>query len=102
MHFLVRYSAKEAFRRYVDDIRNHGLLTKYWLLWGPVQCLTFSIVPEHFRVTFIAAVSFFWLIILSSIASKKRPVVTEDGETMLVPDDCPMEDGFTCNLEFKD
>ena len=99
---IFRYSAKEAFRRYVDDIRNHGLLTKYFALWGPVQCLTFSIVPEHFRVTFIAAVSFFWLIILSSIASKKRPVTTEDGETLLVPDDCPMEDGLTCKLEFKD
>ena len=99
---IFRYSAKEAFRRYVDDIRNHGLLTKYFALWGPVQCLTFSIVPEHFRVTFIAAVSFFWLIILSSIASKKRTVTTEDGETLLVPDDCPMEDGLTCKLEFKD
>jgi protein Mpv17 len=97
---IFRYSAREAFRRYADDIRNHGLLTKYFTLWGPVQCITFSIIPEHFRVTFIAAVSFFWLIILSSIASKKRPTKGEDDGTMM--DDCPMEDGLTCDLEFKD
>ncbi len=67
---IYRYSLGEAWRRYVDDIRNQGLLTKYFVLWGPVQCMTFSIIPEHFRVTFIAFVSFFWLIILSTIASK--------------------------------
>ena len=67
---IYRYSFAEALERYVDDIRNHGLLTKYFALWGPVQCITFSIIPEHFRVTFIALVSFFWLIILSTIASR--------------------------------
>lgn len=67
---IYRYSFKEAARRYIDDIKNHGLWTKYFALWGPVQCLTFSVVPVHLRVTFIAVVSFFWLIVLSSIASK--------------------------------
>jgi hypothetical protein len=66
---IFRYSFREGIRRYWDDIRNHGLLLKYFALWGPVQCLTFSIVPEHMRVTFMACVSFFWLIILSSITS---------------------------------
>lgn len=88
---IYRYGFKEAIRRYVDDIRNHGLLLKYFALWGPVQCLTFSIIPEHFRVTFIALVSFFWLIILSSIASK-TPVHQEAAE-------CPLEDGQTCHLD---
>lgn len=99
---IFRYSVKEAFRRYTDDIRNHGLLTKYFTLWGPVQCITFSIIPEHFRVTFIAIFSFFWLIILSSIASKPRVAVSETGETTHLPDDCPMEDGQTCELEFNE
>jgi Mpv17 / PMP22 family len=99
---IFRHSVKEAFRRYVDDIRNHGLLTKYFTLWGPVQCITFSIIPEHFRVTFIAGVSFFWLIILSSIASKPRATSLKDGTVTTVPDDCPMEDGQTCELEFND
>ena len=67
---IYKYSAQEALRRYWDDILNHGLLKKYFLLWGPVQCITFSVVPEHYRVAFIACVSFFWLIILSTIASR--------------------------------
>jgi Mpv17 / PMP22 family len=85
---IYRYSFREAMRRYVDDIVRHGLLTKYFFLWGPVQCLTFSIVPEHLRVTFIALVSFFWLIVLSTIASR-TPDNTE----------CSLEDGLTCNVD---
>lgn len=88
---IYRYGFREALRRYTDDIRNHGLLTKYFGLWGPVQCLTFSVVPEHWRVTFIAMVSFFWLIILSTIASK-TPILPVD-------EDCLLEDGQTCRIE---
>jgi hypothetical protein len=86
---IYRYSFQEAFRRYTDDIKNHGLLVKYFSLWGPVQCLTFSIIPEHFRVTFIACVSFFWIIILSSIASK----------TPITDDECSLLDAQTCNTD---
>ena len=87
---IYQYSFTEAFRRYIDDIKHHGLLTKYYSLWGPVQCITFSIVPVHYRVTFIAFVSFFWLIVLSSIASK-RPVAKAD--------ECSLVDGQTCNID---
>jgi hypothetical protein len=55
---IYRYSFREAFRRCFDDIKNHGLLIKHFSLWGPVQCITFSIIPQHFRVSFIACVSF--------------------------------------------
>ena len=92
---IYRYSFREAWKRYVDDIQNHGLLTKYFLLWGPVQCITFSIIPEHFRVTFIACVSFFWLIILSTIASK-TPVA---GKVVSGDEECLLEDGQTCRIE---
>jgi protein Mpv17 len=92
---IYRYSFREALRRYVDDILTHGLLTKYFCLWGPVQCLTFSIIPEHFRVTFIAMVSFFWIIILSSIASK-TPIVSS---VIVVDDECSLVDGQTCNID---
>jgi protein Mpv17 len=88
---IYRYSFGEAVRRYIDDIQNHGLLKKYVLLWGPVQCLTFSIVPEHLRVTFIAFVSFFWLIILSTIASRTAVVVDNQ--------ECSLQDGLTCNID---
>jgi hypothetical protein len=69
---LYQDSAHDAFAKYWNDIRHHGLLTKFFLLWGPVQSLTFSVIPQHLRVTFIAAVSFFWMIILSSTASKPK------------------------------
>lgn len=105
---IYKYSPREALRRYWDDIRNHGLLKKYFLLWGPVQCITFSIVPEHYRVTFIACVSFFWLIILSTIATKSRKspaqeTVVEE-ELALVDEDedipeCEFVDGLTCNVD---
>eukprot|EP00957_Ditylum_brightwellii_P201253 15324789-Ditylum_brightwellii.AAC.2 len=75
---VYKYSIKEAFLRYKDDVLNHGLLAKYFLLWGPVQCITFSIIPSQYRVTFIASVSFFWMTILSSIASKARNVESDN------------------------
>lgn len=74
---LVGNSFKQAMEHYVDDIKNRGLLIKFWALWTPVQCLTFSIIPEHFRVSFIAFVSFFWVIILSSLSAAKDYVATE-------------------------
>ena len=69
------FSLQEAGRQYIYDIQNQGLLQKFYILWGPVLTLTFSVVPEHLRVTFIAAVSFFWLIILSNISNNEREAV---------------------------
>ena len=69
------YSPKEAIRRYINDIRQHGLLIKSWCIWLPVQCITFSIIPEYLRISFIAAVSFFWLIILSSVSARREKLV---------------------------
>jgi protein Mpv17 len=94
---IYRHSFREALRRYFDDIYNHGLLKKYVLLWGPVQCLTFSIVPEHLRVTFIAFVSFFWLIILSTIASRTSAVLVD--VDVVDNQECSLEDGLTCNID---
>jgi protein Mpv17 len=102
---IYKYSAKEALRRYRDDIQNHGLLKKYFMLWGPVQCITFSIIPEHYRVAFIACVSFFWLIILSTISSKlpkprEAPVelLSAEVEEVKYPE-CELADGLTCNID---
>ena len=63
------YGARLALRRYLADARR-DLLVKYWALWTPVQCLTFGVVPPQWRVPFIALVSFFWLLVLSSISSR--------------------------------
>lgn len=90
---IFQYSPKEALTRYIDDIQHHGLLKKYFYLWGPVQCLTFSVVPEHLRVSFIACVSFFWLIILSSISTRTRHDDLEEEEM------CSLVDGTTCSID---
>lgn len=59
----------EGMKKYINDVRHQGLLLKYYKIWFPAQCLTFGVVPEHLRIVFIACVSFFWLILLSSITA---------------------------------
>ena len=89
---IFRYSPKEAIRRYISDIKERNLLQKCWSLWFPVQCLTFSIIPEYLRITFIAGVSFFWLILLSSISAKGEAAMVEDEQCLLI-------DGSTCRID---
>lgn len=106
---VFNYSAREALRRYRVDILKHGLLTKYYTLWGPIQCITFSVVPEHYRVSFIACVSFFWLIILSTITSRSRPKIVKIKTTPPASMEavaevnespaCELVDGLTCNID---
>ena len=67
---VFRYSFKEAAKRYWLDVKEQKVVIKYWMLWGPVQTLTFGFIPPHLRIIFIAGVSFFWLIILSRLSSK--------------------------------
>lgn len=67
---LYNYPIKKALAKYWTDVRENHLLTKYWSLWIPVTFLNFSVVPQHFRITFAATVSFFWMIILSLAANK--------------------------------
>ncbi|CAK0897868.1 unnamed protein product [Prorocentrum cordatum] len=50
---------------YLSDVREQGLLQRYWMVWLPAQCVTFGLVPEHLRIAFVAAISFFWLMILT-------------------------------------
>jgi len=69
---LAKNSFRDAMGHYFDDVMHRGLLFKFWGLWTPVQCLTFSVIPEHFRVSFIALVSFFWVIILSSLSASRE------------------------------
>lgn len=66
---IFRSPLQDTLARYLSDARR-DLLWKYWAIWTPAQCLTFSVVPDHLRIAFIALVSFFWLIILSSISNR--------------------------------
>ncbi len=77
---MYRTPKREALRKYINDIVQHGLLTKYWSLWIPMSIVNFSFVPMHFRVAFVAIVSFFWMIILSIVANRKGAVVDIGGD----------------------
>jgi protein Mpv17 len=90
---VFQHSPIEAIRRYVEDVTKKGLLQKYVLLWAPVQCLTFSVVPPHLRISFIAFVSFFWLIIFSSVSGKRQEINAKESDT------CDLVDGTTCNID---
>lgn len=69
-------SLPDGLQRYVDHVQQQGLLFKYWALWAPVQCLTFGVIPQHLRIVFTAFVSFFWLMILSTISSRAEEATT--------------------------
>ena len=70
----------EGLRRYLSDARK-DLLWKYWLVWGPVQCVTFGVLQPQWRVPFIALVSFFWLIVLSTISSRDDAPTAQTSRT---------------------
>ena len=70
--FIFQYSLATGIRQYIDDVMHHGLLLKYYALWIPVNAMLFTIVPTHWRITVMACVSFFWMIILSTISSRTR------------------------------
>lgn len=57
---------------YMEDVQQNGLVQKYWMLWGPVNMLTFSVVPEELRIPFITAISFFWSVCLASISGSEN------------------------------
>jgi len=64
------HSPVAALQQYWSDIRHENLLKIYWTIWIPVQTVAFALVPQHLRISFIAAISFLWMIIFSSISSK--------------------------------
>lgn len=81
----------EALGKYIDDIKNNQLLLKFYLLWTPVLTLTFRVIPEQWRVAFMAFVSFFWLIILSGISSESTPA-EKDLFCTIGQDSCEFEE----------
>lgn len=77
---VYRYPKREAIQKYITDVKENGLLKKYWSLWLPMSMINFLFMPAHFRVAFVAMVSFFWMIILSIVANN-------DGDV----ESCPLE-----------
>jgi protein Mpv17 len=73
-------TVRDGLAKLGDDILHKGLLKTYWSIWIPAQCLTFSVVPPHLRVLFVALVSFCWVTILSSISSSSSLAATVSAE----------------------
>jgi hypothetical protein len=66
---IMGQSLTEAMRRYFYDVRHKSLWTKCWAVWTPTQIVSFAVIPTHFRITFMACVSFFWIILFSTISA---------------------------------
>ena len=66
---VYRYPKRDGIKKYMTDIKDNGLLMKYWIVWLPASLVNFLFIPAHFRIAFVAAVSFFWMIILSIVAN---------------------------------
>jgi protein Mpv17 len=66
---VFRKTLADGMGNYLSDIKENGLLKKFWSVWFPVQCLTFSVIPDHLKIAFMAGVSFFWMIIFSANSS---------------------------------
>jgi len=60
----------DGLEKYKNDVLNKDLLFKYWSLWTPVNTVTFTVIPEHLRILFMASISFFWLVCLSSMSNQ--------------------------------
>lgn len=67
--------------KYVEDITERNLLFTFWALWGPVKTLTFTVIPMHYRIAFIALVSFFWMFILSTVSSSTSSTSSDSTAT---------------------
>jgi len=65
------HAPKLAMVHYLQDVWHKGLLTKYWCIWVPMQTLAFALIPERLRISFIAMISFLWMILFSAISSNK-------------------------------
>lgn len=69
---------QEGLGKYITDVKENQLLLRYWSIWFPAHSISFSVVPDHLRVAFMASISFFWFILFSSISSKGDAVAADE------------------------
>mmetsp|Transcript_5213 Transcript_5213/g.17085 ORF Transcript_5213/g.17085 Transcript_5213/m.17085 type:complete len:214 (+) Transcript_5213:79-720(+) len=68
-----RGTVRDGLDRYAEDAPR--VLTTYWCTWPPAHFLSFSVLPQELRISFVAGLSFVWLCYLSNV-SHHHPVVT--------------------------
>ncbi|KAL7542132.1 hypothetical protein ACHAXR_011547 [Thalassiosira sp. AJA248-18] len=69
------YPLQEGLQMYIDDVTKNDLLRKYWTIWLPAQSISFTVIPDHLRIVFMATVSFFWFILFSTLSSASTEVI---------------------------
>ena len=69
---LGKGSVLDGLRRYVLDAPE--ALTTYWKMWPGVHAISFGLMPKELRISFVASVSFVWLIFLSTISHREEAV----------------------------
>ncbi|KAL3945652.1 MAG: hypothetical protein SGBAC_000220 [Bacillariaceae sp.] len=69
---------KVGLEKYVQDVTTKGLLARYWTIWFPANAITFGVIPAHYRVVFVATISFFWIFMLSSISANEESMKEEE------------------------
>jgi len=78
------YSLTESIHKYINDIQQQNLLKHCWLVWAPTQIISFTIIPTHLRISFMACISFFWIILFSSISSSSSSSSTTTTTTTTI------------------
>ena len=74
------HSLSDSIRRYVLDVKHKKLLQTCWLVWTPTQIVSFTVIPPHLRISFMACVSFFWIILFSTLTSSSAS--SENGDSI--------------------
>jgi len=62
-------TVQNGIEKYVHDVKHTNLVLHFCAIWIPAKFLAFGVVAEHLRIPFFAFISFFWMIILSTISS---------------------------------
>lgn len=71
MSYLEDFSATKAMQKCADEMPT--LYPKALMTWVPVHMLTFSVIPDEYRVLWIGLVSILWGAVLSDSASGDAP-----------------------------
>lgn len=56
-----------VWNKYKEEILNMWMW--YSGVWGPAHMLTFTVIPSHLRISWVASLSLFWLVISSNISN---------------------------------
>ena len=58
-------SAADKYKREIKDS-----CKALWKIWVPAQLVNFAFVPRHLRIPYVAAVSFGWTVVLSTMQGR--------------------------------